>query len=158
ADLAEALALKRAFGVDRHVGERTLPGMYDVVALGFNYRMSEIEAALGVEQVKRLPGFLARREANHQALSKALARVPGVSLLASGGGGFQSSYYCQTIILDDRLAARRGRIIANLKNRGVGTSIYYPHPVPALRYYREKYQLRQEDYPVAARIAKQSIA
>lgn len=158
ADLAEALALKRAFGVDRHVGERALPGMYDVVALGFNYRMSEIEAALGVEQLKRAPGFLARRQANHEALTRGLAGVEGVRLLESGRPGSQSSHYCHAILLDDRLAARRPRIIQALKERGVGTSIYYPHPVPATRYYREKYGHRAEDFPAAARIAGQSIA
>ncbi len=158
ADLAEAFSLKRAFGVDRHVGERTLPGLYDVVALGFNYRMSELEAALGVEQVKRAPDFLAARRANYEALSRGLAGVPGISVFESTGGDFQSSYYCHAIILSDDLAPRRPRIIANLKARGVGTSIYYPHPVPAMRYYREKYGLSESDFPVAARIANQSIA
>jgi dTDP-4-amino-4,6-dideoxygalactose transaminase len=158
ADLAEALSLKRAFGVDRHVGERSLPGMYDVVALGFNYRMSEVEAALGVEQVKRLPAFLARRQANHQALTRALAGAPGMRLLESTDGRFQSSYYCHAVVLDDRLAPRRAAVIDRLKARGVGTSIYYPHPVPALSYYRAKYHLREEDYPVAAQLANASIA
>jgi dTDP-4-amino-4,6-dideoxygalactose transaminase len=157
-DLADAFALKRAFGVDRHAGERTLPGLYDVVALGFNYRMSEIEAALGVEQLKRVPDFLSARRANHKALSQALADVPGISMFESTQEDFESSCYCHSIVLSDELAAHRPRIIATLKARGVGTSIYYPRPVPATSYYRDRYGLSEKDFPVAARIAHHSIA
>ena len=48
AELAVKLRHLRAFGVDRHMGERKIPGVYDVTALGFNYRMNEIEAAIGI--------------------------------------------------------------------------------------------------------------
>ena len=81
AQLAASLKLRKAFGVDRTHAERKVPGTYDVVALGFNYRMSEIHCALGIEQVKKLPGFLEQRARNYSALSKALADIPGVSQL-----------------------------------------------------------------------------
>ena len=38
-------------------GERKIPGMYETIDLGFNYRMSEIHAAIGIEQIKKLPAF-----------------------------------------------------------------------------------------------------
>ena len=56
--LAEKLRLLKAFGVNRTHGERSVPGEYDVVALGYNYRMSEVHAAIGIEQMKKLPSFL----------------------------------------------------------------------------------------------------
>lgn len=159
ADLAEAFTLKRAFGVDRHVGERKLPGLYDVVALGFNYRMSEIEAAIGIEQIKRAAGFLEARRANYERLSKGLSSIRGIRCLESGNGQpLQSSHYCHTILLDDQLAEKRPRIIDGLNRRGVGTSIYYPRPVPAFAYYQKKYGHRLSDFPVAAEIASHSIA
>ena len=71
----------RAFGVDRHAGERKIPGVYDVTALGFNYRMNEIEAAIGIEQLKRLDGILARRQANFAALHRRLEGVRSCSCL-----------------------------------------------------------------------------
>ena len=61
-ELAERITRLRAFGVDRHHGERKLPGMYDVTMLGYNYRMSEIEAAIGVQQVAKVPLFLKARK------------------------------------------------------------------------------------------------
>ena len=83
---AKKLKLLKAFGVDRTHGERKIPGVYDTVALGFNYRMSEIHAAIGIEQVKKLPGFLTVRKANFEALETGLAEgddfLPAIEVLA----------------------------------------------------------------------------
>jgi dTDP-4-amino-4,6-dideoxygalactose transaminase len=156
--VAQAIGRQRAFGMDRHVGERKIPGVYDVQGLGFNYRMSEINAAIGVEQLKRLPGFLARRSENHRALTAALAGVEGISMLRSERAGSVHSFYCHTVILEDRKAPKRVEIIKYLNDNGVGTSIYYPHPVPYMTFYRQKYGYRDGDFPVAARISDHSIA
>lgn len=158
AELAQAIGLKRAFGVDRHVGERRVPGLYDVVALGFNYRMSEVEAALGVCQMERVPGFLARRKANHEAMTKGLRELPELALLTSSHGPFESSYYCLSVLLSAKLAPKREALMAALGSRGVGTSIYYPAPVPRMSYYREKYGYPQGGFPNAERIADTSVA
>jgi perosamine synthetase len=71
---AEKLRHIRAFGVDRHSGERKIPGVYDVTALGFNYRMNEIESAIGIEQVKA-PGrfFLSSQRGNPATATTASA-------------------------------------------------------------------------------------
>lgn len=156
--VAQAIGRQRAFGMDRHVGERKIPGVYDVQGLGFNYRMSEINAAIGIEQLKRLPGFLKRRSENHRALTKALSGLDGISLLQSERSGSVHSFYCHTVILDDRKAPKRVEIIKYLNENGVGTSIYYPHPVPYMTYYRQKYGYKEGDFPVAARISDHGIA
>lgn len=157
-ELAHKIELARAFGVDRHHNVRTVPGFYDVVALGFNYRMSEIHAAIGIEQLKRLPDFLARRKRNYLALTEALRGIAEVDLLQSSHDDFESSYYCHLILLPDRLKPHRASIMAALKERGVGTSIYYPQPVPRMTYYRRKYGYRDGEYPCAERIADAGIA
>ncbi len=156
--LAEKIALRRAFGVDRHHGVRTVPGFYDVVALGFNYRMSEIHAAMGIEQMKRLPGFLQQRRVNYEALATGLRALPEIDLLQSSHDGFESSYYCQLMLLNAARAARRPEIMAQLKDRGVGTSIYYPQPVPRMTYYRDKYGYDPARFPNATRISDAGIA
>ncbi|RPH52969.1 DegT/DnrJ/EryC1/StrS family aminotransferase, partial [bacterium] len=72
-EIAARISMVRAFGIDRNVpSERKVPGMYDVEALGFNYRMNELGAALGIEQMKRLPELLRRRRENYETLSRAL--------------------------------------------------------------------------------------
>lgn len=157
-DVARSIALKRAFGVDRHVGERRVPGLYDVVDLGFNYRMSELEAAMGVCQLERIPAFLARRRANHEAMTKGLEAVEELELLESSHGPFQSSYYCLSILLSAKLAPKREALMSALQQRGVGTSIYYPAPVPRMSYYRSKYGYPPGGFPRAERVSDASVA
>ena len=139
AELAKQIKLKKAFGVDRTHGERKIPGLYDALELGFNYRMSEIHAAIGIEQVKKLPDFLAKRAENHHTLSELLRHVGGVSVLSAPHGRLHSSHYCLSSILDDDLASKRQEIMEALTSRGIGSSIYYPQPVPRMTYYRTKY-------------------
>lgn len=157
-EIAERVQRLKAFGYDKMLGERVVPGLYDVDMLGYNYRMNEIEAAIGVEQLKRIGAFLERRATNDAALREALAGVPEVRPLAAGSGDFEHAHYCLTIILDDSIADRRFDIISGLREAGVGTSMYYPGPVPHLKYYREKYQLHDTPFPNATRISDQSIA
>lgn len=157
-DLYAQLTRKKAFGVDRTVGERKIPGVYDVTMLGFNYRMNELEAVIGIEQLKRIDGFLARRKENYAALARGLRELPEVELFESSHGDFESSYYCLSMILDEKIAAKRFEIVSSLNAQGVGTSIYYPRPVPHMAYYREKYGYTEKMFPVAARISYHSIA
>ncbi|ODS33767.1 MAG: aminotransferase arnB [Candidatus Scalindua rubra] len=56
-EIAEKINRQRAFGIDRQITERKVPGVYDIGMLGFNYRMSEIQAALGIEQLKTFEWF-----------------------------------------------------------------------------------------------------
>jgi len=156
--IAGGIMRKKAFGVDRTPTERQVPGIYDVTMLGYNYRMNELEAALGVEQLKRMPGFLLKRRENYDVLQSGLREIAEIDLFASTQGDYVSSYYCLSILLKAPLAAKRFEIVKYLNDRGVGTSVYYPQPVPHLSYYREKYGHTAGSFPVAARISKSSIA
>ncbi|SBT09433.1 DegT/DnrJ/EryC1/StrS aminotransferase family protein [Candidatus Propionivibrio aalborgensis] len=158
AEVAAKVARLKAFGYDKMVGERVVPGLYDVDLLGYNYRMNEIEAAIGVQQLKRVGGFLTKRAENDAALRKALEDIDEVKCLAAGGGDFEHAHYCLVAVLDDAVADKRYDIINGLRDLGVGTSVYYPGPVPHLKYYRDKYDLGRVQYPNAARISNHSIA
>jgi perosamine synthetase len=157
-DLAARIERVKAFGVDRHMGERTIPGVYDVTRLGFNYRMNEIQSAIGVEQVKRMDGFLRKREENYRALAEGLGAVDEIDLFETTGGEYQSSYYCLSFLLCDELSNKRFDIVRYLNQHGVGTSVYYPRPVPHMTYYKNKYGYGEDSFPVAARISYQSVA
>ena len=138
--LAQKLKLLKAFGVNRTHGERKIPGDYDVVDLGYNYRMSEVHAAIGVEQMKKLPAFLNKRRANFESLESLFSSKSGFRILPQPVDDvLTSSHYCMGMILDSELAGNRPTIMDLLKARGIGTSIYYPHPVPHMSYYKEKY-------------------
>lgn len=157
-EVLEKISLQRAFGVDRTHGERKIPGEYDVNLLGYNYRMNELQAAMGVIQIGRLEGFLASRKQNHDILSEKLGGMNQIHQFESTNGDFQSSYYCKSIVLRNGLESKRLEVIRSLAEKGVGTSIYYPRPVPELTYYAEKYGYAEGRFPEAARIAYHSIA
>jgi dTDP-4-amino-4,6-dideoxygalactose transaminase len=158
ADLAAKVAKARAFGVDRTFGERAIPGIYDVPTLGINYRMSDINAAIGRKQVERLDEILRRRAEYFARLKAGLKGLPGVRVLDAIGPDFTSSHYCLTAVLDGEAGKRRNEIVKRLNAAGVGTSVYYPHPVPRLKYYSDKYGYDAGHFPNAERISDCSIA
>jgi dTDP-4-amino-4,6-dideoxygalactose transaminase len=158
-NLVKRLRLLKAFGVDRNHLERKEAGVYDTVELGFNYRMSEIHAAIGIEQIKKLPIFLDKRRKNFELLEKSLAGVGGLKLLSQPfNNRIQSCHYCAGVILDEDLISRRGEIMTKLGQKGIGTSVYYPQPVPRMTYYRSKYGYDCSKYPNATRISDGIIA
>ena len=151
--LADRVRKKQGFGIDRDHTQRATPGQYDVTMLGLNYRMTEMQAAMGEVQVGKLEENLRRRAANFACLKEAVSTIKGVSVLDGPG----NSHYALSLLLPDHLACERASIIANLKASGVGTSIYYPQPLPMMSYYADKYQAGRELWPNASRIADQSI-
>lgn len=149
--LAQRVARIRAFGVDRTPAERAEPGIYDVTLHGYNYRMNELEAALGLEQLKKTSSWLTIRQRNATRLKELLSDIPHIRHIVGG------SYYCYSIILENH-DHPRATIAAELKERGVGTSVYYPHPVPHMTYYRQTFGYSLDTFPVAAEISNWSIA
>jgi len=157
-EVVDSIANIKAFGYDRSPAERKVPGIYDIARLGLNYRMNEISAAIGLEQLKKVPEFGRRRAANAAALRAALSDVGEIELLADGDANRVHSNYCVVGILTGRMASRREQVIAALKDAGVGTSVYYPVPLPLSAYYSAKYGCVEGTFPNAAAISNHSIA
>lgn len=149
----------RAFSVDRSHTERKIPGVYDVTGVGLNYRMSEMQAALGCTQVDKLDRILSARARNFAALKKAVSSIKGIShVLDSVNPEAQNSHYCLTVVLDEAYRARRNDVILALGEHKVGCSVYYPQPVPRMAYYAGKYSTDPRSYANAAIISDGSIA
>jgi dTDP-4-amino-4,6-dideoxygalactose transaminase len=157
-DTAEAVSKLRGFGVDRTHLERAMPGMYDVVSLGLNYRMSELQAALGRQQLRNIKQNLAKRNSNFSRLKSALGTQDHVRIIDATNGKETNSHYCLTVVLEEALAKNRDDLITALNQQGVGTSIYYPQPVPRMSYYQEKYGYDETQFPHATDISDHSIA
>lgn len=156
ASLAAHVGRSRAFGVDKTPVERREPGVYDVTMHGYNYRLNEVQAAIGVEQLRKAPAWLARRRQNARVLREALSDVPGIIQLGESSS-LESAAYCHSIVLDAALG-ERADMAAQLRSRGIGTSVYYPRPVPHMTYYQRQFGYRLDSFPVAARISYRSIA
>ncbi|MCR9220707.1 MAG: DegT/DnrJ/EryC1/StrS family aminotransferase [Alphaproteobacteria bacterium] len=157
-ELAFQLRKRRAFGYNRMLGERARPGIYDVDALGFNYRMSEVEAAVGLAQIARLDAFQAARAENAATLRAALSKIEGLTLFPLEHGPARSSHYCLNAVLPRDGSVHRDTVVDGLKARGIGSSIHYPGPVPLFTYYSEKYGYRPGQFPIAEWLADQTIS
>ncbi len=156
-DLAARIGRIRAHGVDKTFAERTIPGMYDVVALGLNYRMSEMQSALGRSQLRRIDENLRQRAMNFERLA-VLRDVPSVRVIDAADPRATSSHYCLTVVLDGPLGPKRDAFVTGLNAHGIETSIYYPQPVPRMRFYRERYGYDPSAFPNATAISDRSIA
>ncbi len=156
--LAADVRRRKAFGYDKMLGERSQPGHYDVDMLGYNYRMSEVHAAIGSVQLGKLDGFLEARATNHRVLADGLAAVPDVVVFPTEYGRAQSSHYCLNAVLPREGSVNRRVVVAHLTESGIGTSIHYPSAVPLFRYYREKYGHAPGDFPIAEWLADQTIS
>jgi dTDP-4-amino-4,6-dideoxygalactose transaminase len=157
-DVITSIENIKAFGYDRRPSERKIPGVYNVSRLGLNYRMNELAAAIGLQQMEKVQDFALRRSANAIALRAALADVEEIAVLADGDSHRVHANYCVVGVLDDNIGPRRADIVSTMKALGVGTSVYYPVPLPLSTYYSTKYGYRYDSFPNSLRISDYSIA
>jgi perosamine synthetase len=161
AEVVSAIGKLRAFGVDRSNAASMVPGAYEVPQVGINYRMSEMSAALGRTQTVKLPAILERRAANFKTLRDRLVAIPGVRVLEQDprlASSTTSSHYCLVAVLEGDLGPKRDAVVRAINARGVGTSVYYPAPVPRMAFYQRKYGYDAARFPNATSISDQGFA
>lgn len=156
--LAASLRQRKAFGYDRMLGERKKPGMYDVTVLGYNYRMNEVQAAVGLTQLTKLDRFQQMRVERFDGLKAILDELDEVTVFEPNQGKARAARYCLNAILPRDGSVDRDAVVAHLTAAGIGTSIHYPRAVPLMGYYREKYGYREGQFPVAEWLAAQTIS
>lgn len=157
-ETVDRIAKFRAFSVDRTHSERKVPGIYDVADIGMNYRMSEMQGALGRTQLKKLPEILKRRKQNFDALKSGLEEIGDIRGIDDTNPSYTNTHYCLIAVLEGALASKRDDIILALQAMGVGTSVYYPHPVSRLTAYKKRYGYTPGTFVNAETISDRSIA
>jgi dTDP-4-amino-4,6-dideoxygalactose transaminase len=153
--LAEKLKLLRSHGMTsmtlgRHRGHAH---SYDVVELGYNYRMTEISAALGILQLKKLPEANRKRKALTDLYLANLDQTDGLSVPVKGYPR-NSSYHLFPILLDEK--ADRKKFMELLKKRGIQSSIHYP-PIHQFSYYRRNLKRRQTRLPLTEYVGAHEV-
>jgi dTDP-4-amino-4,6-dideoxygalactose transaminase len=148
----EKASLLKFHGMDRESWKRFAKSgspRYDVAVPGFKYNMMDIQAALGLHQLKRLDGFLRERErlaARYQAL---LADRPGLILPSRVPYPVRHAWHLYTPLLDaDVLSIDRDRFLEELKRRNIGTGLHYT-AAHEFSYYASGFGWRPEDFPEA---------
>ncbi|MBO3804073.1 MAG: DegT/DnrJ/EryC1/StrS family aminotransferase, partial [Candidatus Brockarchaeota archaeon] len=129
AEYAERLRVFRCHGESRR---------YESSRLGTNYRMSEIQAAIGVAQLSKLSKFLSRRKRNASILTSELAGASGIQLPVEPEGRTHSwNLYTIRVKTGGRHSTKRDKMVKDLRGKGVQAGVYYPLPVHLMPYYRE---------------------
>ncbi len=109
---------------------------YQSLMLGHNYHMPEIEAAIGIEQLKKLPEFVAKRRQNAKRLTQKLAKLKSLELPVEPKG-FRCSWYLYTVRLKNADAKKRNALVEKLQGKGIGAFICYVNPIHTMPYYRK---------------------
>ncbi|WP_380056221.1 UDP-4-amino-4,6-dideoxy-N-acetyl-beta-L-altrosamine transaminase [Falsihalocynthiibacter sp. SS001] len=154
AELARKMELFRSHGVTRDPASMTGepldgPWAYEQVTLGYNYRMTELQAALGVTQMTRLEEFVERRNILARRYETLLAQVP-VTL------PFQSRDSYSALHLYPIQVANRAEVFERLRAAGIGVNVHYI-PVHTQPFWRAR-GFDWGDYPVAENYYKNAIS
>lgn len=128
---------------------------YTSIILGTNYRMSEMQAAIGNVQLKRLPDFVAKRRRNAQLLTSILEKNSKLVLPTESKDRLHS-WYLYTARIKDATEEQRNKLMAELKKAGIGAEAYYTNPVHQMPFFRETYGAKT--LPETEKAAKQVLS
>jgi dTDP-4-amino-4,6-dideoxygalactose transaminase len=146
---AELLEQYRFHGIKRNVA-----GEVDVMFPGSKSNLTDVAAQIGIDQLRRLDGFNARRLRLAGCYFDEFAGYGGVVLPARGDSGHSWHMFQVLIDFEARGMTRPGFQKA-MAERGIGIGVHYPS-IPSLKFYREA-GYRDEDTPVAARVGRETV-
>lgn len=149
AELAKRAKVMRLHGMNRDAFDRftaKVPSWYyEIVAPGFKYNLTDIAAALGLHQLKRLPAFQTRREQIAAAYDAAFADLPLI-LPPQAPEGDTHSWHLYVLRLADDCAVERDVFIERMYAKGIGCSVHYI-PLHLHPYWRDRYGLTPAQFP-----------
>jgi UDP-4-amino-4,6-dideoxy-N-acetyl-beta-L-altrosamine transaminase len=148
AGLRDRLAAFRTHGIDEPAGEDE-PWLRVQTALGFNYRLTDIQSALGSSQLRRLDAFVAHRNEIADRYRAALADVDALELAPAAPPGHRHAYHLFVVRCRDGAQARRD-LYDTLRERGIFTQVHYV-PVYLHPWYQRTYGYRAGLCPEAER-------
>lgn len=160
ADLARRMRLMRLHGMNRDAFDRfvskTPAWYYEIVAPGFKYNLTDIASAMGIEQLRRLPAFLARRQQLAARYQAELADLPLI-LPADAPPGDVHAWHLYVVRLGEAARVSRDALIQALSDRGIGTSVHYV-PLHRQPYWRDRYGLDADRFPQSERAYQRMLS
>jgi dTDP-4-amino-4,6-dideoxygalactose transaminase len=150
-DFADKTRMLRMHGIDKDAWKRYHRGgnwFYEVKYAGYKYNMTDVQAALGLVQLRKLDEFNARRQQMAHHLTKGLQGIPEVTLPHSTENS-ERVWHLYPILLDiENLKIDRDEFIKALLAENIGVSVHFI-PVHRHPFYRKRYNFSKEDFPVA---------
>jgi dTDP-4-amino-4,6-dideoxygalactose transaminase len=130
---------------------------YYVVECGYKYNMMDIQAAIGIHQLRRIERNWERRQEIWATYQKEFADLP-LTLPAQPDEGTRHAYHLYTVLIDPkRTNLTRDQFIADITAENIGVGVHY-QSIPIHPYYQEQFGWRPEDYPHSLRIGQQTVS
>ena len=157
-ELARRMRIFRNHGIETDHRQRAAVGAwaYDMSSLGFNYRLTDIQCALGLSQMKKLPVWLERRRELAAMYAERLAGVMGVEPLAVRSGALPA-WHLYVVRIKPEFGPSRDVVFQKLRERGIGANVHYA-PVHLHSYYRNRFGYAPGLCPVAEAAAKEVLS
>lgn len=159
AELANKMALLRSHGITRNQAQMTQeadgPWYYQQIDLGFNYRMTELQAALGVSQMQRLDQYVARRHQLAQRYDELLKALP-VTTPWQHPDSYSGMHLYVIRLQLDKVAGTHRQVFEALRELGIGVNLHYI-PVHTQPYY-QRMGFKPVDFPEAQRYYAEAIS
>lgn len=158
--LYQKLCMLRSHGVTKDENLLTKnpgPWYYEMQSLGFNYRMNDMQAALGVSQLNKLDFFKKRRREVIAMYNKAFADMRYLKIPVEPDD-VCSCFHLYVVQIDfTALGKTRTQVMQELRDKGIGTQVHYI-PVPTQPYYKKTFGYKDGDYPVAEKYYEQELS
>jgi len=149
------VGLAKALRSLRTHGQEWVDGELVVTRLGGNFRMPEVEAAIGRAQLRKLPKFLEVRRRNAKLMTELLQGLKGVEPPLEPEG-YRHNWYLYTVKFEDpRL---RDKVKDYLNRKGIGATIYYKTPVHLMPLYRKLFNTREGLLPVTEELSRRLLS
>lgn len=130
---------------------------YQVVEAGFKYNMMDLQAAIGIHQLRRIQTYWLRRQSIWQRYNRELAALP-LTLPADPEPNTVHAYHLYTILIDEEVAGMsRDAFLNAMHKQNIGTGVHY-QSLPEHPYYQKVLQWHPEDYPHATKIGRRTVS
>jgi perosamine synthetase len=140
----------KAFGIDKDIKDRKKQGDYDVKFLGYNYRMTDFQAALGINQILNYKKNLKTRHVIAKRYLSNLSKIKNIECMPYSK---DCSYFIFQVFCKNR-----DIILKKLKNLNIGVSVHYSNALPRMSYYKNKYKLNYIKYKNSFEYGSQNIS
>jgi len=146
-------SLARSHFQTRTPRQKAIEWKYDVTGLGFNFRMSEIEAAIGLKQLEKIDSVNQHRREIARRYKEELEKIDGINMLhdPESDGPRQGVYHLMVVKVEKPYPLTRNKLHVHLQKCGIVTGVHYP-PLHYLSYYKETTNYKKGDFPCGERL------